>query len=151
MAGNVRELPHQRVWREAAELRERKRLLQRERLTAARAQAAEAAAQAQEGKAQRAMPDEMKRQMVKCQAKLKEWFEEENKRFRRVWRAMDEDHNGWCDRSEVRTLPMRTNLQHFCPPRVFDALIDLMDIDGDGRILYNEFVRVIMARDVFNP
>ena len=25
------------------------------------------------------------------------------------------------------------------------------DIDGDGRILYNEFVRVIMADDIFRP
>ena len=30
-------------------------------------------------------------------------------------------------------------------------VIDLMDIDGDGRILYHEFVRIIMAEDVFHP
>lgn len=52
---------------------------------------------------------------------------------------------------ELRTLPQRTNLAHIVRPHVNEALIDLMDIDGDGRILYNEFVRIIMADDVFDP
>ena len=148
------DLPHQRVWREAAERKEMKRWLQHERQAQAMARAqaeAEAQAQAQQEKTQRVIPEEMKIAMVKCQAKLKEWFLDENKRFRKVWRAMDDDHNGWCDRGEIRTLPARTNLHYFCPLPVLEALIDLMDIDGDGRILYNEFVRVIMADDVFNP
>ena len=66
-------------------------------------------------------------------------------------KKMDDDHNGWVDRDELRTLPVRTNLTYFVSPPVLEALIDLMDIDGDGRILYHEFVRIIMAEDVFHP
>ena len=35
-----------------------------------------------------------------------------------------------------------------CARQVMEEIIDFMDIDGDGRILYNEFVKVIMADDV---
>lgn len=111
---------------------------------------------AEEGLVLKAPPKEYKPGMsidefVGAQQKLKEWFSEENGRFRRIFRAMDDDHNGWVDRMELRTLTTRTNTAHMIRPQVQEALIDLMDLDGDGRILYNEFVRIIMADDVFNP
>jgi len=87
-------------------------------------------------------------EMVRAQSKLKEWFCEENGRFRRVFRAMDDDHNGYVDRMELRTLTTRTNTAHIIRPQVQELLIDLMDLDNDGRILYNEFVKVVMADDV---
>lgn len=146
-----REMAHQRVWREAAERRELRRCLMQEReaQAMARAQAAEAAAMASNN-IKRDLPTELKAKMVTAQQKLQEWFLEENKRFRKVFRTLDEDHNGWVDRKELRLLPMLTNMGHYLPPPVLEGLIDLMDLDGDGRILYNEFVRVIMAEDVFN-
>lgn len=90
-------------------------------------------------------------EIVAVQAKLKEWFSEENGRFRRIFRAMDDDKNGWVDRLELRMLPRFTNLEWMIRPAVLECLIDFMDLDGDGRILYNEFVRIIMADDVFHP
>ena len=93
---------------------------------------------------------EMMAQMTNTQRKLRDWFEDDFKRFRKVFRAMDSNHDGWCDRNELRTLPERTNLHYLLPHPVLEALIDLMDIDGDGRILYHEFVRVIMAEDLRN-
>ena len=72
------------------------------------------------------------------------------RRFRAIFRAMDEDKNGWVDREELRTLPERTNMAHFIKPEVMEEFIEMMDIDKDGRILYKEFVGVIMADDLFN-
>ena len=150
LIGNVVQLSHHHVWREAFE-REQRREQQLQRIeTEKRARAAaeaEALVQAR-AHAQPKVPAEMKAKMVESQLKLQEWFLAENKRFRRVFRAMDDDHNGWVDRKELRTLPTRTNLAHVVPIPVLEALIDIMDIDGDGRILYNEFVRVIMADDL---
>ena len=150
-----REMPHERVWREAAERQAamRARMQAREAERHERAQAAREAAEREAAVAYQArQPSEhMRSQMVKSQRKLQEWFCDDRKRFRRVFRAMDDDHNGWVDRDELRTLPVRTNLTYFVSPPVLEALIDLMDIDGDGRILYHEFVRIIMAEDVFHP
>jgi len=123
----------------------------REAQARARAQAAAVAAEAEALAAttKRTYPPELQAQMTRTQRKLREWFEEDYKRFRKVFRAMDDDHNGWCDRTELLTLPVRTNLHYLLPLPLLEALIDLMDIDGDGRILYHEFVRVIMAEDLF--
>ena len=146
-----REMPHQRVWREAAERQAKMRFLMQEREAQARAREQEAHAAAMVAmNVKHDLPAELKAKMVYAQRKLQEWFLEENKRFRKVFRTMDDDHNGWVDRKELRVLPMLTNLVHYLPPPVLEGLIDLMDLDGDGRILYNEFVRVIMADDVFN-
>ena len=149
------ELPHQRVARESANRRAKTQArmqAQQDAAEAAARAAAEAAAAAAGSRRQMdAQSHPLGPEMVKTQAKLKEWFLDENSRFRRIWRAMDDDKNGYATREELRTLGVRTNLEFFVRPHVLDALIDLMDIDGDGRILYNEFVRVIMADDVFNP
>ena len=146
-----REMAHQRVWREAAERKERMMFLMEERQAKARARAQAAEAVSMASSAIREMPAELKAKVLNAQRKLKEWFLEENKRFRKVFRTMDEDHNGWVDRIELRSLPMLTNLSYVLPPPVLEGLIDQMDLDGDGRVLYNEFVRVIMADDPFNP
>ena len=42
-----------------------------------------------------------------------------------------------------------TGLEHLVRTEVMEALIDLMDIDGDGRILYKEFVKIFTADDLF--
>jgi len=152
--GKQLDLPHLRVWRELNERKERNnaRMWEREAQAMAREQAeAEAAvARALEPAPQRMFTPEMMAQMTNTQRKLRSWFEDDFKRFRKVFRAMDDDHNGWCDRNELLTLPHRTNLHYLLPRPVLEALIDLMDIDGDGRILYKEFVKVIMAEDLFN-
>ena len=70
-------------------------------------------------------------------------------RFRNIFRKMDDDHNGWASREEMRTLPIMTGLEHLVRTEVMEALIDLMDIDGDGRILYKEFVKIFTADDLF--
>lgn len=146
------ELPHERVWREAAARREKIAALKQAREEEARA-AAEALSleQASRPQSARVRPNVDPRELTKVQHRLKEWFLDDNKRFRKIYRAMDDDKNGWVDRRELHALPRLTNLHYMIPLPLLEALIDLMDIDGDGRILYQEFVRVIMAEDVFNP
>lgn len=145
------ELPHERVWREAASRRMKISALKQAREEEARA-AAEAFSLEQASRplsARKLSVDP--RELIKVQRRLQEWFLDDNKRFRKIYRAMDEDKNGWVDRRELHALPALTNLHYMLPLPLLDALIDLMDLDGDGRILYQEFVRVIMADDVFNP
>lgn len=87
-------------------------------------------------------------QMLTAHRQLKEFLTAENSRFRAIFRKMDEDKNGWADREEMRLLPMFCGLEALIRKEVMEEIIDFMDIDGDGRILYNEFVKVIMADDV---
>lgn len=149
------ELPHQRVWRERAEQKQRLECLRQRREQQAREEAeareAEAAAAAAAREQARSSGHPLAGEMRKAQMELKRWFSDENSRFRRVFRAMDDDHNGWVDRDEVRTLPQRTGLAYSVKPQIMEQIIDLMDLDGDGRILYCEFVKIIMADDLFNP
>ncbi len=67
-----------------------------------------------------------------------------------MFRAMDEDHSGACDRSEVRLMVQFLNLDTVIRPQVVEELINLMDVDGDGTIIYKEFARVVTAPDLFN-
>ena len=82
--------------------------------------------------------------------RLKTFMTAENSRFRQIFRKMDEDKNGWADKEEMRMLPMMTGLEMFVRPVVMEELIHFMDIDGDGRILYKEFVKIFTADDIFD-
>ena len=86
----------------------------------------------------------------RSQKKLREWFCEVNSRFRKTFRALDEDKGGWVDREELKILTRITGTEAFCSDAVLHELIEMMDVDGDGRILYKEFVAVIMADNVFD-
>jgi hypothetical protein len=108
----------------------------------------------EEGLVRKAAPIEWKNGVSKeeirdAQQKLKEFATWDLKRFKTMFRAMDEDKSGWVDRSELRTLPNKCNLGAMIREAVMDELVSLMDYDGDGRILYKEFVRLVMAEDVF--
>ena len=48
-----------------------------------------------------------------AQKKLSEFLTAELSRFRNIFRKMDDDHNGWASREEMRTLPIMTGLEHF--------------------------------------
>ena len=67
-----------------------------------------------------------------------------------MFRLIDEDKSGSCSRGEMRQLVLNLNLEAIIRPAVIEELINLMDVDGDGSIMYKEFARVITADDVFN-
>ena len=108
----------------------------------------------EEGLVRKAAPKQWKAgvtvdELELAQKKLSEFLMAELSRFRNIFRKMDDDHNGWASREEMRTLPIMTGLEHLVRTEVMEVLIDLMDIDGDGRILYKEFVKIFTADDLF--
>ena len=68
----------------------------------------------------------------------------------KMFRVIDEDKSGACTRGEMRQLVLNLNLESIVRPIVIEELINLMDVDGDGEIMYKEFARVITAEDLFN-
>jgi len=87
-------------------------------------------------------------EVVEAHGRLKEFLNAENSRFRAIFRKMDEDKNGWADRHEMMMLPLMTGTEPFIRPALMKVFVDFMDIDGDERILYKEFVKVFTADDV---
>jgi len=75
-----------------------------------------------------------------------------NARFstlRRVFRQIDADASGSCDRDELKyMLNAMFNLR--VPDAAMERMIDLADYDGDGNIKFDEFARVFTAEDIFN-
>lgn len=94
-------------------------------------------------------PGITKKEIQGAQTKIREMFEERGG-VSKMFRAMDEDHSGACDRSEVRLMVQFLNLDTVIRPQVVEELINLMDVDGDGTIIYKEFARVVTAPDLFN-
>ena len=45
---------------------------------------------------------------------------------------------------------MNLNLESIIRPAILEELINLMDVDGDDSIKYNEFARVCTSDDVFD-
>jgi len=69
--------------------------------------------------------------------------------LRRVFRKIDADASGQCDRGELKyMLNAMFNLR--VPDAVMERMIDLADHDGDGNIRFDEFARVFTADDIFN-
>lgn len=66
-----------------------------------------------------------------------------------TFRSIDEDKSGKLSRFEVRMVVQHLNLESIVRPAVLEAIVDMMDGDGDGDIKYNEFARVILAKDIF--
>ena len=94
-------------------------------------------------------PGILKKEMQAAQSKIRDMFEERGG-ITKMFRAMDDDHSGACDRQEVRMMIQFLNLESVIRPLVVEELINLMDVDGDGSIIYKEFARVVTAENVFD-
>lgn len=86
-------------------------------------------------------PGIYKSELKTAQGKIKDMLEERGG-ITKMFRIIDEDKSGWCSRKELRMLMIHLNLESVVRPQVLEALMDLMDIDGDDQIRYNEFARV---------
>ena len=69
--------------------------------------------------------------------------------MRKAFRLMDQDASGGITAEEFGVSMTANNLHTIRQP-VLDRLFALMNCDGDGRIDYNEFCRMLNADDVFN-
>ena len=84
-------------------------------------------------------PGITKKEMQFAQSKIREMFEERGG-ITKMFRAMDDDHSGACDRSEVRMMIQFLNLETVIRPQIVEELINMMDVDGDGKVTYQEYL-----------
>jgi len=77
---------------------------------------------------------------------LRHKFADRFKQIRRGFREMDQDGSGLVDRKEAMRLLMMFNL-YGVEPRVLDRLLDCADINGDGKVQYDEFCKYILSED----
>lgn len=94
-------------------------------------------------------PGILKSEMRSAQGKVRDMLFERGG-LTKMFRAIDEDKSGACSRQEVRQLIMNLNLESIIRPAILEELINLMDVDGDDSIKYNEFARVCTSDDVFD-
>ena len=90
-----------------------------------------------------------KAEMQNAQTKMRDMLMDRGG-LTKMFRVIDEDKSGACSRGEMRQLVLNLNLEAIVRPPVIEELINLMDVDGDGSIMYKEFARVITADDIFN-
>jgi Ca2+-binding EF-hand superfamily protein len=90
-----------------------------------------------------------KSEMQNAQTKMRDMLMDRGG-LTKMFRVIDEDKSGACSRGEMRQLVLNLNLEAIVRPPVIEELINLMDVDGDGSIMYKEFARVITADDIFN-
>jgi len=86
-------------------------------------------------------PGIKKSELRNAQAKIKDMLEERGG-ITKMFRIIDEDKSGWCSRKELRMLMVHLNLETVVRPPILEELMNLMDVDGDDQIRYNEFARI---------
>ena len=69
--------------------------------------------------------------------------------LKEAFRVFDKDQNGFISASELRHV--MTNLGEKLTDEEVDEMIREADVDGDGQINYEEFVKVMMAKWSFHP
>ncbi|PKU63018.1 Calmodulin [Dendrobium catenatum] len=74
--------------------------------------------------------------------KMKDTDSEEE--LREAFRVFDKDQNGFISAAELRHV--MTNLGEKLTDEEVDEMIREADVDGDGQINYDEFVKVMMAK-----
>ncbi|XP_030520861.1 calmodulin-2/4-like isoform X3 [Rhodamnia argentea] len=74
--------------------------------------------------------------------KMKDTDSEEE--LKEAFRVFDKDQNGFISAAELRHV--MTNLGEKLTDEEVDEMIREADVDGDGQINYEEFVRVMMAK-----
>ncbi|CAL9127696.1 unnamed protein product, partial [Musa textilis] len=77
--------------------------------------------------------------------KMKDTDSEEE--LREAFRVFDKDQNGFISAAELRHV--MTNLGEKLTDEEVDEMIREADVDGDGQINYDEFVKVMMANLLF--
>ena len=85
----------------------------------------------------------------KAHKDIKDKFTTRFSSMRKAFRLMDQDASGGITAEEFGVSMTANNLHTIRQP-VLDRLFALMNCDGDGRIDYNEFCRMLNADDVFN-
>ena len=68
----------------------------------------------------------------------------EEDELREALRVFDQDQNGFISAAELRHV--MTNLGEKLTDEEVDEMIREADVDGDGQINYEEFVKVMMAK-----
>merc|ERR1711869_189451 len=74
--------------------------------------------------------------------KMKDTDTEEE--LREAFKVFDRDNNGFISASELRHV--MTNLGEKLTDEEVDEMIREADIDGDGQVNYQEFVKMLMAK-----
>ena len=87
-------------------------------------------------------PGITKLELVAAQGRMRDMLLERGG-ITKMFRVIDEDKSGWASRKELRLLVMHLNLETIIRPQVLETIIDLMDVDGDDRITFKEFARVV--------
>ncbi|XP_022752480.1 calmodulin-7-like isoform X3 [Durio zibethinus] len=76
--------------------------------------------------------------------KMKDTDSEEE--LKEAFRVFDKDQNGFISAAELRHV--MTNLGEKLTDEEVDEMIREADVDGDGQINYEEFVKVMMAKNI---
>ena len=71
-------------------------------------------------------------------------FSDSEEKIREAFRVLDKDGNGFISAAELRHV--MTHLEEKLTDEEVDEMIREADIDGDGQINYEEFVKVMMAK-----
>ena len=79
--------------------------------------------------------------------KMKDTDSEEE--LKEAFRVFDKDQNGFISAAELRHV--MTNLGEKLTDEEVDEMIREADVDGDGQINYEEFVKVMMAKWAMEP
>ena len=90
-------------------------------------------------------PEEVAYYFKLIQTKMKDRFAQ----VQRAFRKLDQDASGELDVHEFNQMLNMFNLGHV-PPAVVDKIRQLTDFDGDGKINFAEFARLITTSDVNN-
>ena len=65
--------------------------------------------------------------------------------LRRAFDVFDRDGNGAIDRHELQTMMAKLRLLPTDDPAALDRMFVLADVNKDGRITFDEFVRLFQA------
>ena len=99
------------------------------------------------------LPDDIRpatdEEVVKAQKDICDKFNTRFVSLRRAFRIIDVDASGGITPAEFQEALLANNLHTIREP-VVDRLFSLMNVDGDGRIDYLEFCRLLTSDDVFN-
>ena len=81
--------------------------------------------------------------MAYCNVVLVKNFASLNKELREAFRMFDKDKSGYIDAKEIQTVT--TTLGEKLTEDELNEFMREADLDGDGRLNYNEFVNIMLS------
>ena len=81
--------------------------------------------------------------MAYCNVVLVKNFASLNKELREAFRMFDKDKSGYIDAKEIQTVT--TTLGEKLTDEELNEFMREADLDGDGRLNYNEFVNIMLS------